>query len=81
VAAADKPSASAAAPAAAAANQNASTAAVPEYFITVGPDGNFRNGCQTFFPAGWNQCVRFCRHYLDIVQIMSWGRGLMSCAG
>jgi hypothetical protein len=29
-----------------------------EYFITIGPDGNFQNGCQTFFPSGWNQCVR-----------------------
>ena len=29
----------------------------PEYFVTIGPDGNFRDGCRTFFPAGWNQCV------------------------
>ena len=28
-----------------------------EYFITIGADGNFQNGCQTFFPTGWNQCV------------------------
>ena len=51
--------AAAAAAAAAAAEQNSSAVAVPEYFITIGPDGNFRNGCQTFYPAGWNQCVRF----------------------
>lgn len=39
---------------------NASKAAsppTPEYFVTVGPDGNFRDGCRTFFPAGWNQCA------------------------
>jgi hypothetical protein len=28
-----------------------------EYFITIGADGNFQNGCQTFFPTGWNQCA------------------------
>lgn len=26
-----------------------------DYFITIGPDGNFLNGCQTFYPTGWNQ--------------------------
>ena len=26
-----------------------------EYFITIGPDGNFQNACQMFFPTGWNQ--------------------------
>ena len=28
-----------------------------EHFITVGADGNFMDGCRTFFPAGWNQCA------------------------
>jgi hypothetical protein len=38
-----------------------------EYFITIGPDGNFQNGCQTFFPTGWNQCVTtLMRRYLGI---------------
>ena len=33
--------------------QNSSGA---EYFITIGTDGNFHNGCNTWHPAGWNQC-------------------------
>lgn len=32
-------------------------AAEEEHFITIGKDGNFMNGCRTFFPAGWNQCA------------------------
>lgn len=28
-----------------------------EHFITIGKDGNFMNGCRTFYPAGWNQCA------------------------
>lgn len=26
----------------------------PEYFITI-KNGEFMNGCQVFYPAGWNQ--------------------------
>ena len=28
-----------------------------EHFITIGKDGNFMDGCRTFYPAGWNQCA------------------------
>jgi len=26
-----------------------------EYFITIGPDLDFYNGCKKFFVAGWNE--------------------------
>lgn len=35
------------------------TPAEPEYFITI-EDGNFMNGCDIFFPSGWNQYVECC---------------------
>lgn len=31
-----------------------------EHFAVVGPDGNFWVGCETFYPAIWNQYVNVC---------------------
>ena len=40
-------------------SSSSSSRSSPEYFVTIGSNGNFLNGCQNFFVSGWNQYSSF----------------------